>query len=164
MEKNENKRMIFFFLILSIGISFILCFLYYDSIQKMKKISLDKYKILSLKSDNEIYPYSIDEKVKVGNKIYIEGWIVDKGKDNVHINRVIVLKDNKNNFYQMFTKSIIRKDVTKHFGNTYQYDGTGLIAKGKLKKNMEYPFKVYFLIKEKGRNILIDTNQKLEKE
>ena len=28
---------------------------------------------------------------------------------------------------------------------------------------MEYPFKIYFLIKEENRNILIDTGQKIER-
>ena len=160
--KNIKKNIYILFL-LSLFISFIFTFLFYNATQKVEKISTENIELFNPRNTKISYNYNIEKVEIIENKLFIKGWLLEKGKNNVYINRIIVVKDNKNNYYKLFTKSNDRKDINDYFGKKYNYNNVGLIAKGKLRKEIEYPLKIYFLIKEKNKNILVDTNQIIEK-
>ncbi len=149
--------------LLSLFISFVFTFLFYNATQKVEKISTENIELFNPRNTKISYNYNIEKVEIIENKLFIRGWLLEKGKNNVYINRVIVVKDNKNDYYKLFTKSNDRKDINDYFGKKYNYNNVGLIAKGKLRKEIEYPLKIYFLIKEKNKNILVDTNQIIEK-
>ena len=160
--KNIKKNIYILFL-LSLFISFIFTFLFYNATQKVEKISTENIELFNPRNTKISYNYNIEKVEIIENKLFIKGWLLEKGKNNVYINRIIVVKDNKNDYYKLFTKSNDRKDINDYFGKKYNYNNVGLIAKGKLRKEIEYPLKIYFLIKEKNKNILVDTNQIIEK-
>ena len=160
--KNIKKNIYILFL-LSLFISFIFTFLFYNATQKVEKISTENIELFNPRNTKISYNYNIEKVEIIENKLFIKGWLLEKGKNNVYINRIIVVKDNKNDYYKLFTKSNDRKDINDYFGKKYNYNNVGLIAKGKLRKEIEYPLKIYFLIKEKNKNILVDTDQIIEK-
>ena len=149
--------------LLSLFISFVFTFLFYNATQKVEKISTENIELFNPRNTKISYNYNIEKVEIIENKLFIKGWLLEKGKNNVYINRIIVVKDNKNDYYKLFTKSNDREDINDYFGRKYDYNNVGLIAKGKLRKDMEYPLKIYFLIKEKNKSILVDTNQIIEK-
>lgn len=155
-----NRRNSMFCFFISFLFPILFCFLHYKSINKMKKISINTLNNISLLPDNPIYPYYIDKIEKDSKYLFIDGWIAKKGEDNIHINRVIVVKDKNNNYYELFTKSVIRNEVTANFNNTFDYNRTGLTSRGRINKNIQYPLKIYFLIKDENK--LIDTNISIE--
>lgn len=157
------KRNIYILFSLSLFISFIFTFLFYNATQKIEKISTENIELFNPKKTKISYNYNIEKIETIENKLFIKGWLLEKRKNNAYINRIIVVKDNKNNYYKLFTKSNDRKDINDYFGKKYDYNNVGLIAKGKLRKDMEYPLKIYFLIKEKNKSVLVDTNQIIEK-
>ncbi len=157
------KRNIYILFLLSLFISFIFTFLFYNATQKIEKISTENIELFNPRKTKISYNYNIEKIETIENKLFIKGWLLEKRKNNAYINRIIVVKDNKNNYYKLFTKSNDRKDINDYFGKKYDYNNVGLIAKGKLRKDMEYPLKIYFLIKEKNKSILVDTNQIIEK-
>lgn len=159
----DIKKNIYILFLLSLFISFIFTFLFYNATQKVEKISTENIELFNPRNTKISYNYNIEKVEIIENKLFIRGWLLEKGKNNVYINRVIVVKDNKNDYYKLFTKSNDRKDINDYFGKKYNYNNVGLIAKGKLRKEIEYPLKIYFLIKEKNKNILVDTNQIIEK-
>jgi len=137
--------------------------LFYNATQKVEKISTENIELFNPRNTKISYNYNIEKIETIENKLFIKGWLLEKGKNNAYINRIIVVKDNKNDYYKLFTKSNDREDINDYFGRKYDYNNVGLIAKGKLRKDMEYPLKIYFLIKEKNKSILVDTNQIIEK-
>lgn len=149
--------------LLSLFISFVFTFLFYNATQKVEKISTENIELFNPRNTKISYNYNIEKIETIENKLFIKGWLLEKGKNNAYINRIIVVKDNKNDYYKLFTKSNDREDINDYFGRKYDYNNVGLIAKGKLRKDMEYPLKIYFLIKEKNKSILVDTNQIIEK-
>lgn len=149
--------------LLSLFISFVFTFLFYNATQKVEKISTENIELFNPRNTKISYNYNIEKIETIENKLFIKGWLLEKGKNNAYINRIIVIKDNKNDYYKLFTKSNDREDINDYFGRKYDYNNVGLIAKGKLRKDMEYPLKIYFLIKEKNKSILVDTNQIIEK-
>ena len=157
------KRYMYILFLLSLFISFVFTFLFYNATQKVEKISTENIELFNPRNTKISYNYNIEKVEIIENKLFIKGWLLEKGKNNVYINRIIVVKDNKNDYYKLFTKSNDRKDINDYFGKKYNYNNVGLIAKGKLRKEIEYPLKIYFLIKEKNKNILVDTNQIIEK-
>ena len=157
------KRYMYILFLLSLFISFVFTFLFYNATQKVEKISTENIELFNPRNTKISYNYNIEKVEIIENKLFIKGWLLEKGKNNVYINRIIVVKDNKNDYYKLFTKSNDRKDINDYFGKKYDYNNVGLIAKGKLRKEMEYPLKIYFLIKEKNKSILVDTNQIIEK-
>ena len=157
------KRYIYISFLLSLFISFVFTFLFYNATQKVEKISTENIELFNPRNTKISYNYNIEKVEIIENKLFIKGWLLEKGKNNVYINRIIVVKDNKNDYYKLFTKSNDRKDINDYFGKKYNYNNVGLIAKGKLRKEIEYPLKIYFLIKEKNKSILVDTNQIIEK-
>ena len=159
----DIKKNIYILFLLSLFISFIFTFLFYNATQKVEKISTENIELFNPRNTKISYNYNIEKVEIIENKLFIKGWLLEKGKNNVYINRIIVVKDNKNDYYKLFTKSNDRKDINDYFGKKYNYNNVGLIAKGKLRKEIEYPLKIYFLIKEKNKNILVDTNQIIEK-
>ena len=159
----DIKKNIYILFLLSLFISFIFTFLFYNATQKVEKISTENIELFNPRNTKISYNYNIEKVEIIENKLFIRGWLLEKGKNNVYINRVIVVKDNKNDYYKLFTKSNDRKDINDYFGKKYNYNNVGLIATGKLRKEIEYPLKIYFLIKEKNKNILVDTNQIIEK-
>ena len=159
----DIKKNIYILFLLSLFISFIFTFLFYNATQKVENISTENIELFNPRNTKISYNYNIEKVEIIENKLFIRGWLLEKGKNNVYINRVIVVKDNKNDYYKLFTKSNDRKDINDYFGKKYNYNNVGLIAKGKLRKEIEYPLKIYFLIKEKNKNILVDTNQIIEK-
>ena len=159
----DIKKNIYILFLLSLFISFIFTFLFYNATQKVEKISTENIELFNPRNTKISYNYNIEKVEIIENKLFIRGWLLEKGKNNVYINRVIVVKDNKNDYYKLFTKSNDRKDINDYFGKKYNYNNVGLIAKGKLRKEIEYPLKIYFLIQEKNKNILVDTNQIIEK-
>ena len=161
--KSEKRKMYLLFLI-SLFISFTFAFLFYNVTQKIQKISIQNIILPDSKKIDESYNYNIEKVEIVRNKVFIESWFLEKGKNNTYINRVIVIKDNKDNYYKLFTKSNERPDINEYFGKKYNYNNVGLISKGKLKKEIEYPLKIYFLIKENDKMILIDTKEIVEKD
>lgn len=157
------KRNVYILFSLSLFVSFIFTFLFYNATQKVEKISTENIELFNPRNTKISYNYNIEKVEIIENKLFIKGWLLEKGKNNVYINRIIVVKDNKNDYYKLFTKSNDRKDINDYFGKKYNYNNVGLIAKGKLRKEIEYPLKIYFLIKEKNKSILVDTNQIIEK-
>ena len=137
--------------------------MFYNATQKVEKISTENIELFNPRNTKISYNYNIEKIETIENKLFIKGWLLEKGKNNAYINRIIVVKDNKNDYYKLFTKSNDREDINDYFGRKYDYNNVGLIAKGKLRKDMEYPLKIYFLIKEKNKSILVDTNQIIEK-
>lgn len=154
------KKKINIFLFMSVLISVGLSILYYNSIQKIEKIDIKEYK--NLKIEKEHYLFNIDNVEKVRNTLFIEGWVLEIDKDNKYINSAVVIKDASGSYYKFFTKSISRPDVNDSFGGKYDYLNTGIIAKGKLKKSIKYPIKIYILKRNKDESILIDTNKNIE--
>lgn len=157
-----NKKFqikVYGFLIFSVLLSSFLCFLYYNSIQKVQKINISNIEVTHLEGNNKVFPYNIDKVDKINRKLTIDGWLLKKGEDNTYISTVVVIKDAKNNYYKLFTKSILRLDVSESFPDDYNYNNTGFVSKGKIKKYMKYPFKIYFLIKNKDKDLLIETNE-----
>lgn len=154
------KKKINIFLFMSVLISVGLSILYYNSIQKIEKIDIKEYK--NLKIEKEHYLFNIDNVEKVRNTLFIEGWVLEIDKDNKYINSAVVIKDANGSYYKFFTKSISRPDVNDSFGGKYDYLNTGIIAKGKLKKSIKYPIKIYILKRNKDESILIDTNKNIE--
>ena len=157
------KRNVYILFSLSLFVSCIFTFLFYNATQKVEKISTENIELFNPRNTKISYNYNIEKVEIIENKLFIKGWLLEKGKNNVYINRIIVVKDNKNDYYKLFTKSNDRKDINDYFGKKYNYNNVGLISKGKLRKEMEYPLKIYFLIKEKNKSILVDTNQIIEK-
>jgi hypothetical protein len=157
------KRYMYILFLLSLFISFVFTFLFYNATQKVEKISTENIELFNPRNTKISYNYNIEKIETIENKLFIKGWLLEKGKNNAYINRIIVVKDNKNDYYKLFTKSNDREDINDYFGRKYDYNNVGLIAKGKLRKDMEYPLKIYFLIKEKNKSILVDTNQIIEK-
>ena len=157
------KRYMYILFLLSLFISFVFTFLFYNATQKVEKISTENIELFNPRNTKISYNYNIEKIETIENKLFIKGWLIEKGKNNAYINRIIVVKDNKNDYYKLFTKSNDREDINDYFGRKYDYNNVGLIAKGKLRKDMEYPLKIYFLIKEKNKSILVDTNQIIEK-
>ena len=157
------KRYMYILFLLSLFISFVFTFLFYNATQKVEKISTENIELFNPRNTKISYNYNIEKIETIENKLFIKGWLLEKGKNNAYINRIIVIKDNKNDYYKLFTKSNDREDINDYFGRKYDYNNVGLIAKGKLRKDMEYPLKIYFLIKEKNKSILVDTNQIIEK-
>ena len=158
------KKKIYIFFLISIFLSLLFTINHYHSIYKLEKINVKDIKEINLKSENEKFPYYIDKIEKYGKKIFIEGWIVKKGEDNFYINRVIVLRDSQGNYYKLFTKSTIRREVSTWFKNEYNYDRTGLISIIKINKTIKYPLNIYFLVQDNDEKILINTNHKIEGE
>ena len=163
MTELKQKKIIYLSFLFSVFISLVLYFLFYNTIQNIKKINVKNYTIKNLEFNNSEYPYYIDYSTIKNNKFYISGWLVKRGEDNVLINRVVVIKDAKGNYYKIFTKSYINNNVSAHFNNEFDYYRTGLMAKGKLNKKMKPPFIICFLIKENDKNILINTNKIIER-
>lgn len=163
LQKNINKYIYLTFLF-SIVVSLFFATVYYESIYKIKKINIKNIKVLDLKSENKKFPYYIDKVEKHNKKIFIEGWILKKGEDNIYINRVLVLKDSQGNYYKLFTKSTIRREISAWFKNEHNYDRTGIISTIKINKNIKYPLDIYFLIQDNNEKILINTNYRIEGE
>ena len=138
------KKTVYVYFFISLFISVFTCFLFYTSIQKTKKIVVNKEKVQILEQNK---------------KIFVEGWLLKKNEDNFKLNRIVVLEDSKKNFYKIFTKSVIRPGITEYFKNEKNYNNTGLQAKGKINRKMAPPFKIYFLIKEKNKELLLDTGK-----
>ena len=106
-----NKKFqikVYGFLIFSVLLSSFLCFLYYNSIQKVQKINISNIEVTHLEGNNKVFPYNIDKVDKINRKLTIDGWLLKKGEDNTYISTVVVIKDAKNNYYKLFTKSILR--------------------------------------------------------
>ena len=112
---------------------------------------------------NDIFPYNIDSVKIIDGKLFAEGWIVRKGQNNNDIDISVVIKDDKDNYYKIFTKSVTRPGLNEYFNDGYNYTNTGFISKGKLKKEIKYPLKIYFLTKKDDRKVLINTNKILNK-
>ena len=153
------KKTVYVYFFISLFISVFTCFLCYTSIQKTKKIVVNKEKVQILEQNNGGYIYFIDNAERVNKKIFVEGWLLKKNEDNFKLNRIVVLEDSKKNFYKIFTKSVIRPGITEYFKNEKNYNNTGLQAKGKINRKMAPPFKIYFLIKEKNKELLLDTGK-----
>ena len=140
------KKTVYVYFFISLFISVFTCFLFYTSIQKTKKIVVNKEKVQILEQNNGGYIYFIDNAERVNKKIFVEGWLLKKNEDNFKLNRIVVLEDSKKNFYKIFK-------------NEKNYNNTGLQAKGKINRKMAPPFKIYFLIKEKNKELLLDTGK-----
>ena len=162
MIKLKQKTFIYLSFLFSTIVSVVIYSLFYNSIQKVEKLNTKNYIIKNLENHNSEYPYYIDYSMIQNNKFYISGWLVKRGEDNILINRVIVIKDGKGNYYKIFTKSYINENVSAHFNNEFDYYRTGLIGKGKLNKKMAPPFIIHFLVRENNKNILINTNKIIE--
>ena len=89
--------------------------------------------------------------------------MLKKGEDNNFIYKTIVIEDSKNNYYKLNARDNLRLDVNEAFNEKYDYSKAGIIVEEKLKNEMKYPFRIYFLIKEENRNILINTGQIIER-
>jgi hypothetical protein len=163
MVKVKKEIRVYLYFLFSIMISFVLFFAFYTSIQHTEKINTTNYIIKNLVNTNLEYPYYIDYSTIKNNKFYISGWIVKRGIDNIVIDRSIVIKDSKGNYYKLFTKSYVNEKVPAYFNNEFDYYRSGLIAKGKLNKKMIPPFTIYFLIKEGKENILVNTEKTVER-
>ena len=131
--------------------------------QGIQKISVENFEMLNLPKENDLFPYTIETTKIIDDKLFIEGWLLKKGENNNFIYKTIVIEDSKNNYYKLNARDNLRLDVDEAFNEEYDYSKAGIIVEEKLKNNMEYPFKIYFLIKEENRNILIDTGQKIER-
>ena len=126
----------------------------------IKKIDVKDYEIMNLENNsNDIFPYNIDSIEVINRKLFVEGWLARKGQNNNDIDILVVIKDDKDNYYKIFTKSVTRLGLNEYFNDGYDYTNTGFISKGKLKKEIKYPLKIYFLIKKDGRKVLINTNK-----
>ncbi|EEX73501.1 hypothetical protein [Leptotrichia hofstadii] len=163
MIKIRKEKIIYLYFLFSIIVSFSLFLIFYNTIQYTVKINEKNYTIKNLISTNLEYPYYIDYSAIKNNKFYINGWLVKRGTDNIVINRSIVIKDGKGDYYKIFTKSYINENVSTYFNNEFDYYRTGLVGKGKLNKKMKPPFTIYFLIEEQNSNILINTQKIIER-
>ena len=131
--------------------------------QEIQKISVENFEVLNLPKENEIFPYTLETAKIIDNKLFIEGWVLKKGEDNNFIYKTIVIEDSKNNYYKLNARDNLRLDVNEAFNEKYDYSKAGIIVEEKLKNEMKYPFRIYFLIKEANRNILINTGQIIER-
>ena len=136
-------------------------------IEELKKLAIIFNNMSYLKMLNSIVNY----KLTIVEKRLITHYGLDlkdlllckKTKHNSSLNKIIVIKDAKNNYFKLNTKTNLRLDVSELFNEGYDYSKSGIIGEGKLENNLEYPFKIYFLIEKDNKNILIDTGQMIER-
>ena len=71
MTELKQKKIIYFSFLFSVFISLVLYFLFYNTIQNIKKINVKNYTIKNLEFNNSEYPYYIDYSTIKNNKFYV---------------------------------------------------------------------------------------------
>lgn len=94
-----------------------------------KIIRVDDLSGVSLAAESDHIMSTIDEASYEDERIYVRGWIMQRGVTPTQINVSVALKgENSNNYIIVPTKSVERTDVTEYFDDGTNYDRSGFMA------------------------------------
>jgi len=136
--KNNTVFQVFIFLLVSI------CFglIYKCDSDTPKKIDVSS----ALPVDKQLH-YSLDLFSLKNGRVEASGWVCLSGEDYRKYNFAFLIKNNKTNeYYKIKTVSVYVPAVTAAMNDGFNYDNTGFIARGSVKKLPKFPYKPYFLL------------------
>lgn len=108
-------------------LSFGICFILYEDVSHVKKISTDSEVI----SDVNGFKFSIDYFEDNDDEIIVQGWSFIEGESTQYFDCSVVLKNlSSNDYYKIPTSYQERRDVTEVYGSQdLNYDHSGFFSR-----------------------------------
>lgn len=154
---SEAKLKIAIVVLILITLAF--CFLIYTDMGHVKVITVSQF------SDRENISFSVDSKGVNNDIVEISGWALEKGQNiNTYDTSVALKEKDSDKIYILPTQLVNREDVTKFFNDGFNYDASGFLSRAYTSKlsDSDTKYEIVLLIKNNGKDYVIDTEQTLE--